>query len=90
MPTSKDISGWLREAETLAKIWRNECIQRGLPQMASGLDRDADKFHDRAAIVEKMRCKTCEWWTSPYGCKIISIMGNKKDFSCCHWEGRCE
>jgi hypothetical protein len=59
MPTREEIVEWLQEAETLAKIWRNECDIRGLPKQANGIDQDAQLFRKRAAQVAAMRCETC-------------------------------
>ena len=53
MPTNKEIARWLRNAETLANMWRNECSARGLEMQAEGLHRDVLFFNERAALVEQ-------------------------------------
>lgn len=63
----KEVADWLREASTLAKIWRNECDLRGLPMQSNGIDKDVQLFEKRAAQVKAMTCDGCMWWdNSPW------------------------
>lgn len=81
MPTNKKIAGWLREASTLAKIWRNECDLRGLPMQSNGIDKDVQLFEKRAAQVEQSttgQCKSCYYrfkgnWCSRFNQHILGL-----------------
>lgn len=91
MPSREEIVEWLRDAETLAKIWRNECDIRGLPRQANGIDQDAQLLHKRASQVAAMRCETCKHYDDTY--QICEVIGPSEryipeSFGCFHHEQR--
>jgi hypothetical protein len=99
MPGNKEIAEWLREAGH-----RIHALERGadVNQDRVMYGHNIRSYHEKANLVEQMRCGTCHWWehSAELSC---SFYGNCMEpghmdpdssntthtgpqFCCCHWD----